>query len=153
MDKKVKKIGTKKISFDNKSVLVGVGIVLGLALMFFLATTVVPRVLVTLTRASSSGRVVVTGSYLLGDKILAKADGKDVNKVNVFLLDKNGKPVSGQTVELTGMSSGVVQINDFSDEEGRIRFELISTIEGQYRINALYGGQELPQTIVVTFRN
>jgi hypothetical protein len=153
MDKKVKKIGTKKISFDNKSVLVGVGIVLGLALMFFLATTVVPRVLVTLTRASSSGRVVVTGSYLLGDKILAKADGKDVNKVNVFLLDKNGKPVSGQTVELTGMSSGVVQINDFSDEEGRIRFELISTTEGQYRINALYGGQELPQTIVVTFRN
>ncbi len=147
MEKKVKP------NIKNKSIVIAVLVVLGLVLTFFLATTVVPRALVTLTRASSSGRVVVSGSYLLGDKILAKADGKDVNKVNIFLLDKNGKPVSGQTVELTGMTTGVTQKNDLSDDEGKITFELISATEGQYRINALYGGQQLPQTIVVTFRN
>lgn len=147
MDKKVKP------NIKNKSIVIAVLVVLGLALTFFLATTVVPQALVTLTRASSNGRVVVSGSYLLGEKILAKADGEDTNKVNVFLLDKNGKPVEGQTVELTGMTSGVKQLNALSNNQGKIVFELTSTREGQYRINALYGGSELPQTIVVTFRN
>ncbi len=148
MEKKVKKVNNK-----NRSIIIAVAVVAGLGLMFFLATTVIPQALVTLTRASSSGEVVVSGSYLLGDKILAKADGKDTNKVNVFLLDKNGRPVPGKTVELTGMTLGVTQKNTLSDSTGKIAFELTSTKEGQFRINALYGGAELPQTIVVTFRN
>ena len=133
--------------------MVAVLVVAALGLVFFLATSVIPNALVTLTRASSSGEVVVSGSYLLGEKILAKADGKEANKVNVFLLDKNGKPVQGKTVELTGMTSGVTQKNTLSDATGKIAFELTSTKEGQFRINALYSGAELPQTIVVTFRN
>jgi hypothetical protein len=142
-----------KFNIENKSILMGILVVVGIALMFFLATTVIPRALVTLTQASSSNKVVVSGSYLLGEKILAKADGKDFNKVNVFLLDKNGKPVQGQTVELTGMNTGVKQVNTLSNNQGKVAFELTSTTEGQFRINALYGGSELPQTIVVTFRN
>jgi hypothetical protein len=142
-----------KLNVKNKSIVIGVLVVVGIGLMFFLAKVVVPQALVTLTQASSSGRVVVSGSYLLGERILAKADGKDMNKVNVFLLDKNGKPVQGQTVELIGMNTGVNQVNSLSDATGKIVFELTSTTEGQYRINALYGGSELPQTIVVTFRN
>jgi hypothetical protein len=142
-----------KLNIKNNSIVIGVLVVAGIALMFFLATNVVPNALVTLTRASSSGRVVVSGSYLLGERILAKADGKDINKVNVFLLDKNGKPVEGQTVELIGMNTGVKQVNTLSDATGKIVFELTSTTEGQFRMNALYGGSELPQTIVVTFRN
>jgi hypothetical protein len=142
-----------KLNIKNKSIAIGVLVVAGIALMFFLATNVVPNALITLTRASSSGRVVVSGSYLLGEKILAKADGKDVDKINVFLLDKNGKPVEGQTVELTGMATGVKQVDALSNSQGKIAFELTSTTEGQFRINALYNGSELPQTIVVTFRN
>ena len=149
MEKKVKKVTSK-----NKSIIIAVAVVAGLGLMFFLATTIIPQALVTLTRASSSGQVVVSGSYLLGDKILAKADGKDANKVNVFLLDKDGKPVQGKTVELTGMDgANISQVNSVSDDTGKIAFKLISTKEGQFRINALYNGSELPQTIVVTFRN
>jgi hypothetical protein len=142
-----------KLNIKNNPIVIGVLVVAGIGLMFFLATNVVPKALVTLTQASSSGRVVVSGSYLLGERILAKADGKDVNKVNVFLLDKNGKPVQGQTVELTGMNTGINQVNSVSDATGKIVFELTSTKEGQFRMNALYGGSELPQTIVVTFRN
>ena len=129
------------------------GVVLGMVLVLFLATSVVPQVLVTLTRASSSGSVVVGGSYLLGEKILAKADGKDACVVNVFLQDKNGQGVEGKQVELIGMNTGIEPVNTLSDKNGKISFKLTSATEGQFKINALYGGSQLPQTIVVTFRN
>lgn len=129
------------------------GVVIGMVLVLFLATSVVPKALVTLTRASSSGNVVVSGSYLLGEKILAKADGKDACVVNVFLQDKNGLGVEGKTVELTGMTSGIETTSALSDKNGKVSFKLTSMTEGQFKINALYGGSQLPQTIVVTFRN
>ena len=141
------------VKIQAKPLIIAGSVMAGMVLMFFLASSVIPRALVTLTRASSSGEVVVNGSYLLGEKILAKADGKDANKINVFLLDKNGKPVQGKSVDLTGMTTGVKQINDLSDATGKVSFNLTSTTEGQYKINANYNGQELPQTIVVTFRN
>ena len=143
----------KSLNIKARPILITGGVVGGLLLLFFLANSVIPKALVTLTRASSSGQVVVNGSYLLGEKILARADGEDANKINVFLLDKNGKPVQGKSVDLTGMTSGVKQINDLSDATGKVSFSLTSTTEGQYKINANYNGQELPQTIVVTFRN
>ena len=147
-------VDTKKsINVKAKPMLIAGGVIGGLLLLFFLANSVIPKALVTLTRASSSGEVVVSGSYLLGEKILAKADGKDANKINVFLLDKNGKPVEGKTVELVGMDKGIKQLNALSDATGKVSFALTSTIEGQFRINADYSGAELPQTIVVTFRN
>ena len=143
----------KKVNIKSRPIVIGVAVALGIVLTLFLAISVIPKALITLTRANSSGQVVVSGSYLLGEKILAKADGRDVNKVNVFLLDKNGRAVTGRQVELTGMTAGVKQLNAASDSQGKIAFELSSTTEGQFKINALYGGQELPQTIVVTFRN
>ena len=147
-------VDTKKsINVKAKPMLIAGGVIGGLLLLFFLANSIIPKALVTLTRASSSGEVVVSGSYLLGEKILAKADGKDANKINVFLLDKNGKPVEGKTVELVGMDKGIKQLNALSDATGKVSFALTSTIEGQFRINADYSGAELPQTIVVTFRN
>lgn len=136
-----------------KPMMIAGGVVLGMVLVLFLATSVVPQALVTLTRASSSGDVVSAGSYLLGKRILAKADGKDACEVNVFLQDKNGQGVEGKTVELTGMTGGIEPLNTLSDKNGKISFKLTSTVEGQFKINALYAGQQLPQTIVVTFRN
>lgn len=136
-----------------KPMMIAGGVVVGMILVLFLATSVVPKALVTLTRASSSGSVVVSGSYLLGEKILARADGKDACVINVFLQDKNGLGVEGKTVELTGMTSGIEAVNAVSDKNGKVSFELTSTTEGQFKINAIYGGSQLPQTIVVTFRN
>lgn len=138
---------------NAKPIMIAGGVVLGMVLVLFLATSVVPRALVTLTRASSSGNVVVGGSYLLGEKILAKADGKDACVVNVFLQDKNGQGVEGKTVELIGMANGIEPVNSLSDKNGKVSFKLTSTTEGQFKINALYGGSQLAQTIVVTFRN
>lgn len=148
-----KNILPKGKNIKAKPVVIAVGVFLGMVLVLFLATSVVPKALVTLTRASSSGNVVVGGSYLLGEKILAKANGKDACVVNVFLQDKNGQGVEGKQVELIGMNTGIEPVNTLSDKNGKISFKLTSATEGQFKINALYGGSQLPQTIVVTFRN
>jgi len=127
------------------------GIFLAAVLVLFLSVTVIPNALVTWTKASSSGSVSVSSSYVLGQKILAKADGKDNCLVVVFLLDKNGRGVAGKSAELEGMS-GVTKLNDLSDEKGQITFEMASAVEGQFKLSANYSGTDLPQTVTVTFR-
>lgn len=142
----------KKKIVITKPMLIGAGVLLALILVLFLATSVIPKALVTLSRASSSGRVVPSGSYLIGDRILARADGVDVCTINVFLLDKGNKGVAGQTVELTGLD-GIKKNNELSNKDGQVSFRLTSNKEGQFPIRASYNGVELPQTITVTFRN
>ena len=134
-----------------KPILLFGGIFLAAALVLFLATTVIPQALVNLSRASGSGSVSVSNSYVLGQKILAEADGQDKCSVVVFLLDKNGRGVAGKTVEMTGMN-GIVKLNDISDEKGKIVFEMTSSVEGQFKLKADYSGSELPQKVTVTFR-
>lgn len=127
------------------------GLTLGIVLVLFLSISVVPRALVVLTKASSSGKVVVGNSYILGQKILAKADGKDECIVNVFLLDKNGRGVAGKTAEIKGID-GITKISDLSDKMGKQSFEVVSSVGGQFKLKATVDGVELPQTVTVTFR-
>ena len=134
-----------------KMILILIGVFLTAALVLFLSTKIIPQALVNLSRASSSGSVSVANSYVLGQKILAKADGKDRCSVVVFLLDKNGRGVAGKTVELIGME-GITKLNSISDDKGKLSFEMVSSVEGQFKLTADYSGVELPQTVTVTFR-
>lgn len=127
------------------------GIFLIIFFVLYLAISVLPKTLITLSRASFSEKVVVSNSYLIGQKILAKADGKDDCVVSVYLLDKDSKAVRGKSVELVGVEN--IKSSGVSDNDGKITFNLTSIEEKQYRVNANYNGQTLPQTIVVTFRN
>lgn len=146
------KVDIKKYIEKNKSLIVTMsGAFLIIIFILYLATSVLPKTLVTLTRASFSEKVVASNSYLIGEKILAKADGEDNCIVSVFLLDKNSKAVKGKNVELIGIENVIP--SGVSDNDGKITFKLTSVEEKQYRINANYSGQQLPQTIVVTFRN
>lgn len=146
------KTSVKSYFEKNKSMLIAVtGAFLAIVFILYLATSVLPKVLVTLSRASFSDKVSVSSSFMVGEKILAKADGKDDCVISVFLLDKNDKAVSGKNVELTGMDN--IPLSTPSDDDGKITFKLTSSEEKQFKINASYGGQQLPQTIVVTFRN
>jgi len=70
-------LGGSEKEINKKQLLIISGIVAGIILVLFLSIVVVPKVLVTLTRATASEKVVVVNSYLIGQKILAKADGKD----------------------------------------------------------------------------
>lgn len=134
-----------------KPVFVFGGILAVVGLVLFLSISVIPKALVTLTKASGSDKVVVANSYALGQKILAKADGKDTCVINVFLLDKNGRGVAGKTADLTGMER-INKLNTLTDSTGKITFEVASEVEGQFRLNATTGGLDLPQTVTVTFR-
>ena len=146
------KVDIKKYIDKNKSLIMAMsGAFLVIVFVLYLATSVLPKTLVTLSRASFSDKVVPLNSYLIGEKILAKADGKDDCIVSVYLLDKDSKAVKGKNVELTGIDNVIP--SGVSDNDGKITFKLTSVVEKQYRINASYGGQQLPQTIVVTFRN
>jgi hypothetical protein len=127
------------------------GIGLGVIVILYLSISVVPRALVLLTRASSSDKVSIVNSYLIGEKILAKADGEDECIVNVFLLDKSGKGVANRGAELIGIES-VKKVTSLSNEQGKIGFRVLSDKEGQFDLRAIVSGTELNQEVTVTFR-
>ena len=125
---------------------------LALAVMFFLAVKVVPNVLVTVSRAGVGTRVSLADSYVIGERLLARADGEDKCRVNVFLMDEQGRSVPGKKVVLTGMI-GILEDEGISDKNGKVSYEMVSEKEGQFELRAVIEGVEIPQRVTVTFRN
>lgn len=126
--------------------------ILGIIVVFFLTFYVIPRVLVTLTKAVPVGIVSIDSSYLLGDKLLAKADGQDKAVVNVFVLGRDGKGVMGKEVSLRGASK-IDPTTKITDNQGKAVFTLTSIVETQDKITAVIDGVEMNKTVTVTFRN
>ncbi len=126
----------------------GIGFLVGLALLVYLGTSLVPRALVTLTKAGSAQKVSIKNSILIGQKIMADADGEEKCVVNVFVLDSEGKGIKGKTVELSGI--GIYQ--KITDSMGQATFEVTSTVAGQYNLMAMVDGAYLPKSLTVTFK-
>ncbi len=119
---------------------------------YYLANWVVPKALVTMTKAAPATKISIKNSYLLGEKILAKADGRDNCVVNIFLLDESGKGVVGRRANLIGAEE-IRVVNELSDSDGKIKYEIRSGVEGQKRLTAEIGGVAMDKTLLVTFRN
>jgi hypothetical protein len=133
----------------NKIIFNGVGLLIGVVLVFYLGSFVIPRVLLTLTtKAGSAQKVSVKNSFLLGEKISAKADGEDKCVVNVFVLDADGKGILGKQVQLSGLGS----LDAITDNFGKATFELTSNVVNQYELAASINGAPLGKTMKVTFR-
>ena len=126
------------------------GVVLGIALIYLLAAVVVPKVMVTLTKAAPLTKVSLSSSYFIGGKVLAAADGKEACVVNVFVMDETGKGIRGKGVELSGVDEPQTEM---SGADGLATFEVRSTKEGQFTLEASIEGTPLPRTVKVTFRN
>lgn len=124
--------------------------IIGVIFVYFMAQSVVPKVLVTFTKAAPVSKVSLSSSYLLGGRILAKADGVDKCTVNVFVLDASSKGVSGKLVVLSGMKDDLEVV---SDMDGKAQFEITSNAEGQYELSASVDGVALGRSLKVTFRN
>lgn len=135
----------------NKYVVVAIA-VLALGFIYFLADYLVPRVFVTLTKAAPAYKVSVGNSRIIGETILAKADGKDRCVVNVFIMDISDKGVPGRQVVLTGMENILPSVAA-TDNTGKASFSMVSTVEKQYEISAMVDGVQLPKTVKITFRN
>ena len=128
------------------------GLLAALALIYFLASYAVPRMLVTLTKAAAGSKVSISNSRVIGETILAKADGNDKCVVDVFVMDASDKGVPGKRVSLEGIET-VTPEQGLSDSSGKVSFSMTSMSEGQYTISAMVEGVTMPKTIKVTFRN
>lgn len=123
----------------------------GTAGLFWIAYYLVPRVLVTMTRATPGGKVSFESSLVIGEKILAKADDKDECIVNVFIMDSDGKGVAGKRVVLTGLEK-VRANNEVTDSSGQIKYSMTSAVAGQFKVTATVEGVPLSKEVTVTFR-
>jgi len=135
-----------------RNVVLVVVVVLGAGFTYFSATSFVPKMLVTLTKAAPATKVSFGSSYMLGSKILCKADGLDRCNVNVFLSDAESHPVPGKEVSLLAEGAKVSTLEGKSDQLGKVSFDLTSEVEGQVKVVALVDGVPMEKTVVVTFR-
>ena len=138
---------------ENKKKYLKYGVIVaGLLITYILSTNVIPKIFVSMTKAAPATKVSVTDSFVLGEKILAKADGNDRCLINVFVLDKSGKGVAGKRVAIEGVE-GIVPIKEVTDSQGKSSFAVISNVEGQFEIVATVEGIPLAGGVRVTFRN
>ena len=120
--------------------------------LFLVSYRLIPQIMVTFTKAAPATTVSVSDSYVINEKILCKADGEDVCRVNVFLLDKNGKSVVGKSVSMEGEAT-IEALNQLSDKNGKVSFEVSGETEKQVDLQAMYQGVALGSTVTVTLRN
>jgi hypothetical protein len=141
---------------DKKNILYsGIGFLVAIAAVIYLGTSVIPKALVTLTKASTVQKVSIKNSLLIGQKMVAKADGQEKCVVNVFVLDSDGKGIAGKSVQLSGLGSAKqngLELDAATDSLGKATFELTSTTAQQYELTASVGGVSLNGTVTVTFR-
>lgn len=84
---------------------------------------------------------------------MAKADGKDACVVNVFVRDSQDIGVVGRSVELSG-AANISPEQVVTDVNGVAKFEITSTTEGQFKIEATVDGAPMVgKMVTVTFRN
>lgn len=126
-------------------------VLFGLGLVYFIASSVVPKMLVTLTKAAPASVISLENSYFIGGKLLAVANGKDTCVVNVFALDSTGKGVKGKNVEISGMGDQV--ITGVTETDGKVMFQVKSSVEGQFKLTASIDGVVVGKPVTVTFRN
>lgn len=136
------------MDIKQKRLFIGIGILVGLVVIFFLASSIIPRTLNTLVKASTVQTVSAKDSLLIGQKMMAKANGQEKCIVNVFVLDKGGRGIKGKLVQLSGLG----ELEAVTDGTGKALFELTSTEARQYELSAQVGGVPLNGTVTVTFR-
>ena len=137
---------------NKKTILLLLGGLFALVLIYYLSTNVIPKMLVTASKAAPATKVSISDSYVLASKILARADGIDKCKVNVFLMDEKRKGVAGKRIELEG--GGVIEAVDgfVSNKNGMVAFEISSNEAGQFELTAKVEGVPLSNGVKVTFR-
>ena len=140
------------LKLTKKQMVMLIAVLVSFVVLFVIAYSLVPRIMVTLTKAVPATTVSLTDSYVIGEKILCKADGQDKCKVNVFLLDKNGKPVVGKSASMTGEAE-IDTLNQLSDRDGKVSFEISSRTEGQVGLQVTHQNVPLGSSVTVTFTN
>lgn len=99
------------------------------------------------------GEVEVENSYLFASPLLARADGKEKIRVTIFILDSEGLGVWGKPVFLgQDEKLAINTIQAVTDDLGRAIFDLSSTTQGEYFLEARVDQLVLPQKVKISFR-
>lgn len=101
----------------------------------------------------SSGVAELENSYMFASPLVAKADGQEKIRINIFILDSTGKGVSGEAVFL-GQDDRLVitSVQAVTDNLGRVIFDVSSTSAADYLIESRVGNRVLPQRVKISFR-
>ena len=150
----------EKAPKNKKTIYTGLVILVSMVVLFWLSSSVLPKVLVYLTKAvNQSGQFSLVNSYIFGSPLVAESNGEEKIRVSAFLLDTKGRGVADEQISLNVVpksgSAGQPQINEVqsvTDKFGKVVFEVTSTFAGQFIVSASVGGLEFPQTVTLTFR-
>lgn len=124
-----------------------------LSIALIAALFLVVRTTITYQRAAStSSTITLENSYLFASPVQAKADGKEMVRLTVFLLDGRGLGVANQIVNLDLPSSVTIKNQqEISDNSGKTFFDVSSSIAQSINVTAKVGTSKLPQKVKVTF--
>jgi len=102
--------------------------------------------------ASSNSNSSLENSYLFASPLQAKANGQEIIRVTVFLLNSQGLGIGNQTISLKTHSNITINpLQPVTDDSGKAVFDLSSTVPGSYPVSALFSTKQLPQTASVFF--
>ena len=105
------------------------------------------------TPGTGIGEVVLDNSYLFASPLSAQADGKEKIRITVFLLDSQGKGVSGKVVFLGQNEKLKIEaVQAVSDNLGRAIFDVSSVSPADYLIEASVDNQILSQRVKLNFK-
>lgn len=138
-----------------KSVKALIIIIIILLIALAASVTLVVRTAVFSGKATStnSSPIALENSYLFASPLQAKADGKELIRVTVFILDGRGLGVSGKPVILDSSPSSVniAPIQPTTDDTGKAVFDVSSSTAQKYKLSASVNGQPLPQKVSLSF--
>lgn len=98
-----------------------------------------------------SQEVSLANSYVFASPLRARSGGQLV-RINVFILDNQGKGVPGRLVKLVENPTLLIQtIQATTDDVGKAVFDVSSVEPGNYVIEASVDGRVIPQRVNITF--
>lgn len=124
-----------------------------LSLALIASVFLVVRTTTTYQRAATSTTsVVLENSYLFASPLQAKADGKEMVRITIFLLDGRGLGVANQTVSLNLPKTITIKTQqEITDQNGKAIFDLVSSTAQTANITAKTNSAKLPQSVKVVF--
>ena len=100
----------------------------------------------------ATGNVELTNSYMFASPLTAKADGLERIRMTVFVLDSQGRGVTGKEVILGNRDFLKIEsIQGKTDETGKAVFDITSNKVGLFIIEASIDNKALPQKVSIIF--
>ncbi len=111
-------------------------------------------------RASAPGTFTLENTRVFASPLISKASGSDKIRVTVFVLNGEGKGVSGKNVAVNCKDPTICQsanitflpIQPSTDNMGQAIIDLSSSVAGKYELQASVTGLAVPQTVTVVFQ-